>query len=153
MKFLLGALSVVLLLSHTAHSQINRAGSRAAIKVTEVEGLKISDLSPAVSGQITYRLIYSEDVLRQFTDDLPEDFQIDFREEMLIVLYNGTGNGKVNCLGATYLLKPQYLKVGYSVLEKLPFSPYTIIRIKKLDFKKMEVLPYKKYVKSKEKWF
>jgi hypothetical protein len=123
------------------------------MKLSEISNINITDLSPAISGQVTYRLIYSEEVLQRFFNTSASDLKVDFYEEMLIVLYNGTGNGKVNPLDATYMLKPKYLKVGYSVVEKKPFRPYTVVRVKKLDFKRLDVLPYKKYVKSKENWF
>ena len=153
MNKIVGAVSALMLLSNITLAQINKAGSRAAIKLSEVENINIRDLSPAVSEKITYRLIYSEEVLKSFSNTTAKDLNADFTEEMLIVFYNGTGNGKINPLGATYLLKPKYLKVGYSILDKKPFQPYTVVRVKKLDFKRLDVLPYKKYVKSKEKWF
>jgi hypothetical protein len=121
------------------------------MKLSEISNINITDLSPAISGQVTYRLIYSEEVLQRFFNTSASDLKVDFYEEMQIVLYNGTGNGKVNPLGATYMLKPKYLIVGYSVVDKKPFQPYTVVRVKKLDFKRLDVLPYKKYVKSKEK--
>ncbi len=123
------------------------------MKVHEVENVVITDLSPEVDGQVTYRVIYSEEVLGRFSSNSAAELKVDFNEEMLIVLYNGMGRGKVNPLGATFLVKPQYLKVGYSMIDNKPFQPYTVIRIKKLEFKTLQVLPYKKYVKSKEKWF
>lgn len=150
MKHLLPFFFCLLFLSNISTAQINKAGSRASLKVYEVENIKLNDLSQSLSGKVTFSVIYSDDVLQRQTGKNANELNVNFDDEILIVLYNGTGNGKVNPTGATYMLKNKYLKIGYSLLEKQAFQPYTIIRIKKLEFKRLDVLPYKKYVKSKE---
>ena len=152
MKHLLPFFFFLLFISNISIAQINRAGSKASLKVFEVENLKLNDLSKPLSGKVTFSVIHSNEVLQRLTGKNANDLNLNFDDEILIVLYNGTGYGKVNPTGATYLLKAKYLKVGYSILEKQTFQPYTIIRIKKLEFKRLDVLPYKKYVKSKERW-
>lgn len=151
MKQLLLLFSVVLFAYNLSFAQINRSGSRASIKVYEVENIQLNDVSQSVSGKVTFSVIYSDDVLQRLSGKNAKDLNVNFEDELLIVLYNGIGYGKVNPTGATYMLKNKYLKVGYSLLEKQAFQAYTIFRIKKLEFKRLDVLPYKKYVKSRER--
>jgi hypothetical protein len=132
-------------------SQAQKGGSIVKFVPKVLNNIQLNEAYNSTNQTTPYIAIFNEDLLLKMTNAKQKNYKIDFENNFVLVIYNKAPQGSVNLLGASFYVKKRYLKVGYSYREKGPFEPYKIILVNKTDFNKLEVLPYKKYNRAKDR--
>ncbi len=146
-------LPTLLLLMIPLVSQAQRGGSIVKFVPKVLNNIQLNKEYNSANQTSQYIAIFNEDLLWKMTNAKQKNYKVDFENSFVLVIYNNTPQGSVNLLGASFYVKKKYLKVGYSYLERGPFEPYKIILVNKTGFNKLEVLPYNKYKRAKDRPF